>query len=325
MYKAKKIIGSILLVIISVSSIFLIKTNYSFTIYPKKEYNEVLSIWQIDTFSGGKGSRTSFLRNVANNFSKKHPETLFLVVNHSVESASKSISEGKMPDIISYGGCGFDFIEKFTKLKDYDIVDGNYDNNSRYAVSWCRGGYFIIKKGNGQKVIIQDCQGGNVFLSLISDQVKVNTFEIHNEEYAYSLFLRSKDATLIGNQRNIVRLIKAGVEFESTPINTYSDLYQYLSVMTSDNKKLVHINVFIDYLLSEEVQKKLVDIAMFSVTNVKLYNDNEHFSAFENTKIQSTTSPFLQLETIEKLKNQSKASFLSKEKDADLVNYIKYL
>ncbi len=323
MYMVKKIIISIICISIVVASLFLINVNESYIIYPQKEYSQVLSLWQIDTFSGGKGSRTSFLRRVANDFSNKHPEVLFLVTSHTVESATKSINEGKMPDLISYGACGFTFIEKFAKLKNYDVIDGDYNNKNRYAVSWCKGGYFSLKKGHGEKIIVQDVEGGNIFLALINQETKVSNFEIYNEEYAYSLFLRSQNATLYGNQRNIVRLQNANVEFTSSPITTYNDMFQYVSIMTSNGQKIAYANTFIDYLLSDEVQKKLVDISMFSTKNIKLYNDNEHYSLFENSNAKYTLSPFLEKETLDDIKSRSKASFLAQENNKDLVNYLK--
>ena len=33
--------------------------------------NTVLSVWQIDSFEGGKGSRAEFLQSVGNDFNKK--------------------------------------------------------------------------------------------------------------------------------------------------------------------------------------------------------------------------------------------------------------
>ncbi len=325
MNKAKQIIAIILCILIVVFSVFLINSSNEDGLYPQKEYSNVLSIWQIDTFTGGKGSRTAFLRSVANEFSKKHPEVLFIVVNHTVESATESIIQGKMPDLISYGACGFSFLEKFTKLKNYKISDGDSGNKNRYAVSWCKGGYFAIKKGNGEKIIIQNSQNTNIFLALKNEQIDVSNAEICNEEYAYTLFLKSKNATLYGNQRNIVRLQKASVEFESTPLTEFNDNFQYLSLMTCDGPKISYLNTFIDYLLSEKVQSKLVELGLFSVTDVKIYKDNEHYAKYENTSVNYTISPFLQLQTIENLKNQSKTSFLTKDYNNDLANYLKQL
>lgn len=322
MQKVKRIIISIICVIIVIFSIFLLNINSPLIVYPKKEYKQVLSVWQIDTFSGGKGSRTAFLRKVANAYSKKHPEVLFLVVNHTLDSATKSISEGKIPDLISYGGNGLTFVEKFVKLKNYDVLDGDY-NNDRYAVSWCKGGYFAIKKGNGEKNIIQDVNGGNIYLALTEEQDKLENFEICSEDYAYSLFLRTNNATLYGNQRNIVRLVNSGINFTSTPLTYFNDMFQYISITSTNGEKIAFANTFIDYLLSEEVQKKLVDISMFSVNGYKLYNDNEHFSQFENQNVKYTISPFLQTQTLDNVKIQSKESFISKKNNKDLANYLK--
>ena len=43
-------------------------------------YNGVLSLWQIDTFEGGKGSRKQFLLSVAREFEKENQGVLILNV-----------------------------------------------------------------------------------------------------------------------------------------------------------------------------------------------------------------------------------------------------
>jgi hypothetical protein len=96
-------------------------------------------------------------------------------------------------------------------------------------------------------------------------------------------------------------------------------MFQYVSITSTNGEKIAFANTFIDYLLSEEVQKKLVDISMFSVNGYKLYNDNEHFSQFENENVKYTISPFLQTQTLDNVKMQSKESFISKKNTPSVI------
>ena len=70
----------------------------------KADTNEmtVLTLWQIDGFEGGKGSRATFLQNLADKFSKT--SGCYITVNSlSSDAARLNLSKGNIPDLISYG------------------------------------------------------------------------------------------------------------------------------------------------------------------------------------------------------------------------------
>ena len=118
----------------------------------KENYKAIIEVWQIDTFEGGVGSRTAFLRNVASAFTKNHNNVLFLVSSHTVDSAKSLIDSGKYPDVISCGGNSLDLSGKILSLKGFNQVDGGETNKNRYMVAWCKGGYFEIKRQNAKSV-----------------------------------------------------------------------------------------------------------------------------------------------------------------------------
>ena len=62
----------------------------------------MLKIWQIDSFEGGKGSRADYLQSVGNDFTK-NGGAYISVTALSSEAARLNLSEGNIPDIISYG------------------------------------------------------------------------------------------------------------------------------------------------------------------------------------------------------------------------------
>ena len=53
----------------------------------------------------------------------------------------------------------------------------------------------------------------------------------------------------------------------------FSDLVQYISIFETDNQTKYMCERFIEYLTSEEVQKTLSRINMFSVLDLKIYSD----------------------------------------------------
>ena len=57
----------------------------------------VLTLWQIDGFEGGKGSRATYLQNLADKFSKS--SGCYITVNSlSADAARLNLSKGNVPD-----------------------------------------------------------------------------------------------------------------------------------------------------------------------------------------------------------------------------------
>ena len=95
---------------------------------------------------------------------------------------------------------------------------------------------------------------------------------------AYVNFVSGKSSMLLGTQRDIARMenrINAGNEsdFLFYALGEYTDLVCYISVIKSQEAIEKVCSNFIEYLLSETIQKKLVNIGMLSPTNLKLYQD----------------------------------------------------
>ncbi len=326
MKKIKGVIVYLVIFLVFLTSFFSYKYVNKQIMNKQKEYKCVITVWHVDTFSGGTGSRSAFLRQVATSFSKKYPDVLFLVTSYTKDSVEENIKNGEKPHLISYGGCGFTFIDDFLKMQDYpNIKDGASGDVNRYAVSWCKGGYFEIVKGNGKNVIIEDSLYNNVFIPLILSNKNYQDYDILTESESVSKFVSSKDATLIATQRSVMRLKVGGYEFNAKPFEEFNDLFQYISILKGDGEVLGYINLFIDYLLSEDIQKTLSQISMLSVIDLNIYNDNVYYSELEKVNNVYTISPFLQSESLKKVKNDSKNAFIAKENEVKIANYLKRL
>ena len=303
MKKPIKIITWLILICI-LCLIVVIPKNSSNALNNDKSYKAVLSIWQIDCFEGGKGSRTAFLRSVSTSFSKKYEGVLTLLTSHTVDSAKKALSEGKIPDIISIGITGVDFSQYQKEVGNLTVEGGGILNKKRYFVPWAKGGYFKIKRGNGKDVIISEGNYNSALIAFALSKYKQKEYKIYKQVDAFNCFLSNKNSTLIGTHRDVVRIRNNQIDCDIEPLGNYCDLYQYAIITSKENAH--YSRLFIDYLLSNAVQDKLSNISMLSTVKVGLYTDDEIFTKIENQKINYTISPFMDTVTIEKLKEIAK-------------------
>ena len=226
----------------------------------KVGYKAVITIWQIDTFDGGTGSRTAFLRNITNEYHKKHQEVLFLVINHTVESANAAFLKNKIPDIISYGNCNLEIIKFAREICDTKENDGGVINGKRYAMPWLKGCYYYITHAN-QKIeevknsFVVDNENYSGALPLLAQNLKVANPIFLNSKESLIRFKADKNSALIGTQRDIVRLQNQEISFNAEPLTEFCDLYQYASITTMSDEKVSFAISFLNYLTSFEVQK----------------------------------------------------------------------
>lgn len=226
--------------------------------------NSVLSVWQIDSFEGGKGSRADYLKTVGKEFNKK--ENCYVnVVSLSAEAARLNLSNGTIPDIISYGA-GTYGVESY--VKNYSV--------------WCRGGYCLLTlDGNAD---FTDATADNTvinggkenFASAAALFCGLQGAKVESPTSAYVKLINGDYKYLLGSQRDAFRLKTRGVAFAVKPVTEFNDLYQIISVTVSC-KNTGFVQRYIDFLLSKN--NGLDKIGMFS-DGVKLYDDE--LAAFEN-------------------------------------------
>ena len=266
-----------------------------------QSYKGIISVWQIDSFDGGVGSRRQFLMGVAREIEKQNSGVLYMVVDHTLESANMAIKNGNLPDVVSYG-VGLD-IQQATKLNIEDIYGGGKIDNKTYAVSWCRGGYCIIKNPlltNNDKILYDITVGyGKSNIPLLSYMLNANQNEntsklkiayLSNQD-AFSLFVNGKSKALLGTQRDVYKLANRDMQIEFCALDGFNDLFQYISILTNEEDKKIYCDLFVQKLLSQSVQKKLHKIGMLScVTNVDY--DNEYMAQLQEITKFKTFSAF---------------------------------
>ena len=292
------------------------------TVAEKKR--QILTVWQLDTFEGGVGSRTSFLKKICNAYSNKNENVLFLVSSHTPLSANELIKKGEYPDIISYGACGLDIVNIAREIKGFaDINDGGVAIKKRYAVSWCRGNYFHIKRGNGGNLIISENEYNSALASATVNGIFKSEYKVYEPLTAYRNFLAYENAELIGTGRDLVRLNNRGISYTATPLKRYNDLFQYASVTSVSDERAEIAFSFLKYLLSKETQAKLTEINMLSCVTTGLYTD-EYFSKAETLKFENTSFYYQTNNEITKIK-QNATTFYNKGSSEDFIKSLKQL
>lgn len=226
------------------------------------EVKRVVRVWNVDTFEGGKGSRTNFLKRAAAKVEKKNKDIYYLITSYTEEGANRAFLSGERPDILSFGIGVSAYLESSLPLP-YTFAGGEAEGGC-YAYPWCRGEYYLFSLTNDFK------EEGSVAISsggrnLVEVAAALNNLsgERIDSLSAYVAFLNGQYRYLLGTQRDKCRFISRGIEVFERPLNEFCDLYQYVSVLSAQKRE--DCFAFVEALLSEEVQKELDTIGMLPI------------------------------------------------------------
>ena len=224
------------------------------------EARTVVRVWNIDTFEGGKGSRTAFLKSVAREL---QGEAYYLVTSYTLEGALSAFAEGDAPDVLSFGVGLSEFAERLLPLP-YSFAGGELGGKT-LAYPWCMGGYYLFSltdfEGEGRTAL----SVGGENLPAVAARLEGITGEETESVAAYTGFLSGKYRYLLGTQRDVCRFQARGVSVQARPLTKYCDLYQYIGILSSEKRDASL--AFVEALLSPEVQGRLSQIGMFPLEN----------------------------------------------------------
>ena len=239
----------------------------SVAFYPKKkaaqgEQKRVVRVWNVDTFEGGKGSRTSFLKRVAASVEKTDGGLYYLISSYTLEGARQAYADGIRPDLLSYG-IGLSVYTESCLPLPYRFAGGGTTEGC-LAYPWCKGSYYLFSltddfESEGTCAL---SSGGNNLVEVAAAVSGIGG-ETVDSLSAYVAFLNGGYRYLLGTQRDVNRFSARGKEVYRKELTGYCDLYQYVSVLSAE--KRVDCMKFVGALLSEEVQNRLSDIGMLSV------------------------------------------------------------
>lgn len=221
----------------------------------------MLNLWQIDSFEGGRGSRATFLQNIADDFAKKN-NCFIKVTALSADAARMNLRSGNAPDLISYGS-GTYGIEEFIHGK-------------KPFYTWCHGGYCILTTEPNSS--FSDVTAENTVINSGTDNFSgaaallsgLQNATRDKPTGAYIKLINGDYKYLLGTQRDVFRLKTREVAFSIKPLTEFNDLYQNISICTDQPQKNSHAEKFIEFLLNNG--DKINKIGLLS-DGTKLYDD----------------------------------------------------
>lgn len=243
----------------------------------KGDKMRVLTLWQIDGFEGGKGSRADFLQSLADGFSDAGGAYVN-VVSVSASAARQNIAEGNVPDLISYSPTAFGLESVITGKTPY--------------VSWCRGGYCLLTVDSAAD--FNDVSNENTVINAGKENLVsaaalflgLQSAESLAPTSAYVKLINGGYKYLLGTQRDVQRLKTRGVSFKIKPVTEFNDLYQNISITATDADDRKAAESFISCLLNSG---DLTKLRLFR-EGASLYDDE--LSEMENVTFEySLKSP----------------------------------
>ncbi len=251
----RKTVPFLLIAVVIALLLFLPKKNEE----RKAVSPSIVEVWNVDTFEGGKGSRTSFLSKIARKTASEG--VYYYILNYTAEGVKEAFSRGVCPDMISFG-IGTDGIAE----RAIDLSKPSWGGElggKCLAVPWCMGKYYRFSLSDdfseeGRTAI--SCGGEN--LSVLAAKLDgIEGEELPSEE-AYIRFLNGEFCYLLGTQRDVCRFQAREVTVYREELSEYDDLYQYVSVLSREKRELCL--PLVEALLSEETRGSLKEIGMFS-------------------------------------------------------------
>ena len=255
-------------------------------------------LWNIDTFEGGRGSRTAFLNRVSAEYESMHKGTYVLVSSYTVEGAAAAFEAGNYPDLLSFG-VGFTPVSGIKKavLSEKGFSGGEV-NGECLAAPWCRGVYAVYSLTDEfddltAKHTVLSLGGKNLVKAAAASMSLSGEVNVKESTAAYVSFLNGGAKYLLGTQRDACRFHSRGVNVYCRPIDGYSDLYQYISVLTDEPIRQEICRGYIQALVGEKTQKKLTELGMLSPYFDIYTSDSPLQDELERVHVKTTLGAFV--------------------------------
>ncbi len=253
----------------------------------------VLVVWHIDSFEGGKGSRRAFLEKTAASFEAAHEGLYVSIINHTNASAETSVQAGNVPDVISFG-TGLSVAADIAKpLKTHK--NGCFFNSGALGGTACfypyaYGMYLKFTRSGEGSVVSRGADNFSRFALLLAG---VAADEELPPSEACARFASGKAGVLYGTQRDVYRLSGKNVEYSVEPLGTFTDLVQYVAATSLSDARLAAAKEFCEYLISDEVQRRLAEIGLFSPTGAAVSYGVPEMDALKAKRPTECFSPFV--------------------------------
>lgn len=242
------------------------------------EYQGVLEVWNIDTFSGAYMSKSDFLNEVARRFECRNKGVFVCIKNMKVEEFGLALKEGRLPSVVSFGwGIGNLVLEQLETLTGFEnvnekILESGKKNGELKAVGYIMSMYGLFSSTEKIGKLNEDSTLSQVMFSSGKDIAKKkgskhiyslnygkskyvhpeNVFLENGKDYliseneytAYNDFINFNYANiLLGSMRDMVRLENKINKGDMSgiivqPMTKYNDLIQYVGLIKTNSKTI---------------------------------------------------------------------------------------
>lgn len=251
----------------------------------------IYTIWHIETFEGGSKSRLSFLKSIARQIESENKGVLFMIKQIEPDRLEAELSEGA-PDIFSFGfGVGKLVLPNLVELTSaFDVRDelvqsGSF-NRQLFALPYIVSGYAEFSHG-GQVKNYYCGENEYIHPEKIYSALNYTLAERQSQYEAYKDFIYDDESKLIGSARDVFRVSNLNAVGRAnasiTPIDSYTDLIQYVGITSSDEITMQ----FLASTLGDEQQRALVDYNLFSSKYFKIYSSGI-YNDMENALYSAT-------------------------------------
>ncbi len=248
--------------------------NYQIYSTPTVE-TKIYTLWHIETFEGGSKSRLDYLKAIAREIEAENEGILIMVKSIDPDDLASAL-ESATPDIISFGfGVGDIVLPYLSQLTDSlsvrdELVTSGMFNNKLYALPYIVSGYALITHGELTENF--HCgQNGYINPSVIYNELGLTPVEEESQYEAYKDFVNNTSVTLLGSGRDVFRVENLNNIGRTTaiitPVDSYTDLIQYLGLVTNDEIT----NLFLSLALDDSHQQQLVNYNLYSSKYLTLY------------------------------------------------------
>ena len=260
-----------------------------------------LTVWQIDGFEGGKGSRAQYLTNIGERCFKD--ENIYVRVTAlSAEMARENMKQGLMPDMISYPA-GFYGLE-------------NYMGNADFVqTTWCNGSYCMLTLD--ENADFSDATAENTVVNEGKDNLTavtvalsgLNGAKFEQPTNAYLNLINGKYKYLLGTQRDIFRLKTRGVTYKVKPITIFNDLYQCVAIMVKNAEKASKCSRYINFLQQKG------DVSALGLFGASAVDRADGLEEFDLLNFESKINTMCSEAYINELKEHAKSNEINKIKN----------
>ncbi len=155
----------------------------------------IIALWHVETFEGGLGSRSDWLKRRALAFEKKYKGIYIDVCKLTYQQLINRLSEGYSFDLISFGGgVGYHLLNYIIPyegaLNTLDALNkGGIINENQYAVPYMAGGYILAAlKNNLTKISTFSSLTQNVFDCGMVKKIGKNTVTLASVACGFGQF-----------------------------------------------------------------------------------------------------------------------------------------